>query len=34
VTHRPHRVQKNEFNVTCSGALFVESLLVPPEHEK
>jgi hypothetical protein len=27
-------MQKHKFNVSCSGVLFVESVLVPPEHEK
>jgi hypothetical protein len=29
-----HRMQKHKFGVTCPSALFVESVLVPPEHEK
>jgi hypothetical protein len=27
-------MQKHMFGVTCPDALFVESLLVPPEHEQ
>jgi uncharacterized membrane protein YsdA (DUF1294 family) len=34
VTDRSHRMQKHRFGVTCPSALFVESVLVPPEHEK
>jgi hypothetical protein len=34
VTHRSHRMQKHKFDVTCLDPLFVESVLVPPEHKK
>jgi hypothetical protein len=34
VTHRYYRMQKQKFSVTCLEAHFVESVLVPPEHEK
>jgi hypothetical protein len=34
VAHRSHWMQKYMFGVTCHGAFFVESILVPPEHEK
>jgi hypothetical protein len=34
VTHRSHRMQKQKFNVTCPFTIFVESVLVPPKHEK
>jgi hypothetical protein len=34
VTYRSHRMQKHKFGVTCPGALFVESVPVPPEHEQ
>jgi hypothetical protein len=27
-------MQKHKFGVTCLGALFVETALCPPEHEK
>jgi hypothetical protein len=28
------QMQKHKFGVMCLGALFVESVLVPPKHEK
>jgi hypothetical protein len=34
VTHRTHWMQKHKFGVTCVGTLFVQSVPVPPEHEK
>jgi hypothetical protein len=34
VTRRSHRMQKHKFNITCLGALFMETALGPPEHEK
>jgi hypothetical protein len=34
VTHRSHNMQKNKFGITCPGALFIESVPVPPELEK
>jgi hypothetical protein len=34
VTRRFQRVQKYKFSVTCLGALFMESVTVPSEHEK
>jgi hypothetical protein len=34
VTCRFHRMQKQKFNVTCPITNFVESVPVPPEHEK
>jgi hypothetical protein len=33
-TCRSHQMQKHKFIVTCPNALFVKSVLVPPEHEK
>jgi hypothetical protein len=27
-------MQKHKFDITCSGALFMEIAPVPPEHEK
>jgi hypothetical protein len=34
VTRRSHRMQKYKFGVMCPGALFVDTVLVPPEDEK
>jgi hypothetical protein len=34
VIHRFHRMQKHKFGVMCLGALFMETALGPPEHEK
>jgi hypothetical protein len=34
VTRRSHWIQKHKFGVTCPGALFVESVPIPPEQEK
>jgi hypothetical protein len=34
VTHRSHWIEKHKFSITCPDALFVESVSVPPEHEK
>jgi hypothetical protein len=34
VIRRSHRLQKHIFDVTCPGALFVESVPVLPKHEK
>jgi hypothetical protein len=34
VTHRSHWMQKHKFGITCPEALFIESVQVPPEHEK
>jgi hypothetical protein len=34
VTCRSHHMQKHKFSVTCAGTLFVESVPIPPEHEK
>jgi hypothetical protein len=34
VPHRSHWIKKHKFGVTCLVALFMESVLVPPEHEK
>jgi hypothetical protein len=34
VTRRSSRMQKHKFGITCPGALFVDSIPVPPEHEK
>jgi hypothetical protein len=34
VTCRSHRRQKYKFGVTCPDALFMETALGPPEHEK
>jgi hypothetical protein len=34
VTHRAHRMQKYKFNITCPGALSVESVPDPPKHDK
>jgi hypothetical protein len=34
VTCRSHQMQKHKFSVTCPRALFLESVPVPPEHEK
>jgi hypothetical protein len=31
---RSHRMQKHKFDVTCPVVLFVESVPVPPKHEK
>jgi hypothetical protein len=34
VNHISHRMQKDKFGVMFVGMLFMESVLVPPEHEK
>jgi hypothetical protein len=34
VTRRSHCMQKHKFSVTSPDAFFVESISVPPEHEK
>jgi hypothetical protein len=34
VTHISHRMQKQQFDITCNSMLFVEFVPVPPEHEK
>jgi hypothetical protein len=34
MTHLPHQIQKHKFNVTCTDALFMETKLDPPKHEK
>jgi hypothetical protein len=34
VTRRSHRMQKYKFNVTCLGALFLDTAPGLPEHEK
>jgi hypothetical protein len=34
MTHRSCRMQKHNFGVTCPSALFMETALSPPEHEK
>jgi hypothetical protein len=34
VTRRSNQMQKHKFDVTYPGALFVESIPVPPEHEE
>jgi hypothetical protein len=34
MTHVFDQMQKHKFGVTCLGAFFVETLLVPPEDEK
>jgi hypothetical protein len=34
MNHRSHRMQKHKFGATCPSALFMESVLVPLEHEK
>jgi hypothetical protein len=34
VTRRSHRMQKHNFGITCPIALFMESALGPPKHEK
>jgi hypothetical protein len=31
---RSYRMQKHNFGVTSPGVIFVESIPVPPEHEK
>jgi hypothetical protein len=33
VTRISHWMQNQLFGITCSTALFVQSVLVPPEHE-
>jgi hypothetical protein len=33
VTRRSYWMQKYKFDGTCPGALFVESVPVPPEHK-
>jgi hypothetical protein len=34
VTRRTHRMEKHKFGITCPDTLFVESVPVPPKHEK
>jgi hypothetical protein len=34
VTRIYHRMQKYKFGATCPRALFVNSVPLPPEHEK
>jgi hypothetical protein len=34
MTQRSHWQQKHRFSITCPGAVFVESVPVPPELEK
>jgi hypothetical protein len=34
VTHRSLQMKKHKFSVPCPIMLFVESVLVPSEHEK
>jgi hypothetical protein len=34
VTRRSHRMQKYTFDVMCPGSFCVESMSIPPEHEK
>jgi hypothetical protein len=34
VTRISHRIQKNKYNITCSGTLFVKAAPGQPEHEK
>jgi hypothetical protein len=34
VAHRFHRMQKHKFGITSLGTLFVETVLVLPEHKK
>jgi hypothetical protein len=34
VTHRSNQMQKHKFGDTCPDALFMETALSPPEHEK
>jgi hypothetical protein len=34
VTRRSHRMQKDMFDVTCSGVLFMESVPVLSEHKR
>jgi hypothetical protein len=33
VTRRSHRIQKQKFGVNCPGAIFIESVLGPPEYK-
>jgi hypothetical protein len=34
MTHRSHRMQKYKFSITFPDALFVQSIRVPPKHDK
>jgi hypothetical protein len=34
VTHRSHRMQKHKFGIMCLDTFFVESVPIPPNHEK
>jgi hypothetical protein len=34
VTHKSHQMEKHKFGIMCPSSLFVESVPVPPEHEK
>jgi hypothetical protein len=34
VTRISHQIQKHKFGITCPSSLFVESVPVPPKHEK
>jgi hypothetical protein len=34
VTCRSHGMQKHKFDVMCPDALFMETSIVPPEHQK
>jgi hypothetical protein len=34
MNHRSHQMEKYKLGVTCPGELFVQSVSVPPEHEK
>jgi hypothetical protein len=31
---RSHRMQKHMFSITCLDMIFVESIPIPPEHQK
>jgi hypothetical protein len=34
MTNKSHQIQKHKFGTMCPGVLFVESIPVPPKHEK
>jgi hypothetical protein len=34
MTRISHQMQKHKFGIACPRAIFVESVLVPPKHEK
>jgi hypothetical protein len=34
MSHSSHWMKKHKFGVMCPGALFMETALGPPEHEK